>query len=205
MISRRRKLMAGEHLFSEGDDSLLVANVIFGTLKLTISTEDGREQIVGVLYPSDFIGRPFGSISHQSATALSDAMVCVYARPDFDRFAANHPALEHKLLERALDDLDRTRKWMLSLARKSAEEKVATFLLEMSEQLLISGYQKLGGGSTDDFELPFSRQQVGEILGVSTETVSRQITSLKRDRIIDLLSPRTVRILDRSALEELAG
>ena len=128
-MGRRRVLEAGEPLIWEGDDSVLVANVIDGVLKLSSSTEDGREQIVGVVYPSDFIGRPFGGSAGHSVTALTEAKLCVFARSDFDRFASEHPRLEHKLLERTLGELDRTRKWMVLLSRKSAQEKVASFLL----------------------------------------------------------------------------
>ena len=98
-------------------------------LKLSTGTEDGREQIVGVVYPSDFIGRPFGATSGHGVTALTEARVCVFSRRDFDAFAREHPALEHKLLQRTLAELDRTRRWMLLLGRKSASEKLATFLL----------------------------------------------------------------------------
>jgi CRP/FNR family transcriptional regulator len=204
-IGRRRTLDEGESLIWEGDDSVLVANVIEGILKLSTGTEDGREQIVGVVYPSDFIGRPFGATSRHSVTALTDARVCVFARADFDRFASEHPKLEHKLLQRTLSELDRTRGWMLLLARKSAEEKIATFLLEMSERLVEPGCEAPGGGPMDRFDLPFSRQQVGDILGLTIETVSRQMTKLKRDGVIALPTRRAVEIADRPALEALAG
>lgn len=204
-IGRRKTLAAGDPLIWEGDDSLLVANVIDGILKLTNSTEDGREQIVGVVYPSDFIGRPFGPKSGHSVTALTDSRVCIFARSDFDRFANEHPALEHKLLRRTLDELDRTRSWMLLLARKSAEEKVATFLLDMSQRLVDANCETPGQDALDEFDLPFSRQQIGDILGVTIETVSRQVTRLKREGILDLPNRRTVKILDREALEYMAG
>jgi CRP/FNR family transcriptional regulator len=199
-IGRRRSLGAGEPLIWEGDDSILVANVIDGILKLSTGTEDGREQIVGVVYPADFIGRPFGSTTRHSVTALTDARVCVFARADFDRFAGEHPALEHKLLQRTLAELDRTRSWMLLLARKSAEEKIATFLLDMSERL-----SEPGSDPFDRFDLPFSRQQIGDVLGLTIETVSRQMTKLKRDGVIDLPTRRAVAILDRAELEAIAG
>jgi CRP/FNR family transcriptional regulator, anaerobic regulatory protein len=204
-IGRRKVLAAGDPLIWEGDDSMLVANVIDGMLKLTNSTEDGREQIVGVVYPSDFIGRPFGATSNHSVTALTEAKVCLFARTDFDRFAHEHPALEHKLLKRTLDELDRTRSWMLLLARKSAEEKVATFLLDMSERLVDAACEAPHEGPLDMFELPFSRQQIGDILGVTIETVSRQMTRMKREGIIALPTRRSVRILDRCGLMAMAG
>jgi len=203
-IGRRRTLHAGEPLIWEGDDSILVANVIDGILKLSTGTEDGREQIVGVVYPADFIGRPFGATTRHSVTALTDARVCVFARGDFDRFAGDHPALEHKLLQRTLAELDRTRTWMLLLARKSAEEKIATFLVDMAERLAAPD----GKGASrplDRFDLPFSRQQIGDVLGLTIETVSRQMTRLKRDGVIDLPTRRAVQILDREELQALAG
>ena len=203
-IGRRRTLHAGEPLIWEGDDSILVANVIDGILKLSTGTEDGREQIVGVVYPADFIGRPFGATTRHSVTALTDARVCVFARADFDRFAGEHPALEHKLLQRTLSELDRTRSWMLLLARKSAEEKIATFLLDMSERLAQSDSASVEG-PLDRFDLPFSRQQIGDVLGLTIETVSRQMTKLRHDGVIDLPTRRAVKILDRAELAIIAG
>ncbi|HEY7806845.1 MAG TPA: Crp/Fnr family transcriptional regulator [Croceibacterium sp.] len=199
-IGRRRTLRAGEPLIWEGDDSILVANVIAGVLKLSTGTADGREQIVGVVYPADFIGRPFGSTTHHAVTALTDARVCVFTRADFDRFAGEHPALEHMLLQRTLAELDRTRGWMLLLARKSAEEKVATFVLDMSARLAEPGSVPLAR-----FDLPFSRQQIGDVLGLTIETVSRQMTKLKRDGVIDLPTRRAVAILERAELQAIAG
>lgn len=203
-IGRRRTLEAGESLIWEGEQSILVANVIEGILKLSTGTEDGREQIVGVVYPADFIGRPFGATTRHSVTALTDAHVCVFARADFDRFAGEHPGLEHKLLQRTLAELDRTRSWMLLLARKSAEEKIATFLLDMSERLAQPDGRG-GGAALDRFDLPFSRQQIGDVLGLTIETVSRQMTRLKREGVIDLPTRRAVAILDRAVLEAIAG
>ena len=100
-----------------------------------MSLADGREQIVGIVFSSDFIGRPFGKESPYGVTALTDAEVCVFTRAAFDGFAKEHPDLQHKLLERTLDELDRARHWMMLLGRKSATEKVASFLLQMAERL----------------------------------------------------------------------
>ena len=199
---RHHKLVPGQTLLWEGDDSMLVANVIEGVLKLSTSMGDGREQIVGVVYPSDFIGRPFGGKSHYSVTALTDAYVCAFSRRDFDEFARAHPALEHKLLDRTLTELDRARDWMLLLGRKTAPEKVATFLLEMSERLAATGC--VDTGPLDRFELPFGRQQVADILGLTIETVSRQLTALRKRGVIDLPDRRSVVIIDRDSLADIA-
>lgn len=203
-IGRQRDMKAGESLMWEGDDSVLVANVIDGVLKLSTGTEDGREQIVGVVYPSDFIGRPFGSTTGHGVTALTDARVCVFSRRDFDAFAREHPALEHKLLQRTLGELDRTRRWMLLLGRKSASEKLASFLLEMAERMAEPGC-KAPAGMAQKVALPFSRQQIADVLGLTIETVSRQFTRLKDEGVIALPSRREVEILDPDALVAEAG
>ncbi|MBV1917690.1 MAG: Crp/Fnr family transcriptional regulator [Sphingomonadaceae bacterium] len=206
-IGRERKLAPGESLFWEGEDSVLVANVIDGVLKLSTSTEDGREQIVGVVYPSDFIGRPFGGASGHGVTALTEAKVCVFSRRDFDKFASEHPALEHKLLDRTLGELDRTRRWMLWLGRKSAPEKIAAFLLEMVDRLgEVAGCEARSEESAvRQLALPFSRQQIADILGLTIETVSRQFTRLRNEGIVDLPSRREVTIVDYDRLQAEAG
>lgn len=203
-IGRTRSIAAGQTLMWEGDDSLMVANVIDGVLKLSTGTGDGREQIVGIVYPADFIGRPFGMRSQQTVTALSDARVCTFTRGDFDAFARQHPELEHKLLERTLTELDRARHWMLLLGRKSAVEKLASFLLEMSERLVDHHCAKVGE-PLERFTLPFGRQQIADILGLTIETVSRQLTKLRADGYIDLPSRRDIVIKNRGGLAGLAG
>ena len=200
-IGRRRKLSAGEQLMWEGDEAVLVANVIEGVLKLSSHSADGKEQILGLVYPSDFLGRPFGKTSPYGVEALTDAHICVFERTDFDRFAREHPRLEHKLLERTLSELDRTRRWMLLLGRMNAEQKVASFLLEMAERL---GTNQASGPETT-VSLPLSRQQIADVLGLTIETVSRQLTRLRNAGAIDLPSRREIVLRDTADLEARAG
>jgi CRP/FNR family transcriptional regulator, anaerobic regulatory protein len=201
---RRQSVSRGQTLLWEGDDSLLVGNVIEGVFKLSNSTWDGRDQTLGIAYPSDFIGRPFGAKSYQSVTALTDAKVCTFARSDFDRFAQRNPGLEHKLLQRTLTDLDNARHWMLLLGRKSATERVATFLLEAASRLSDEPGDGEEGAPVP-FELPFGRQDIADLLGLTIETVSRQITRLRGEGLIDTPGKRAIVILDRAGLEACAG
>jgi CRP/FNR family transcriptional regulator len=203
-LGRKQRVARGQTLVWEGDDSIIVANIISGILKVSMSTADGREQIVGVVFPSDFIGRPFGQKSPYSVTALSDAELCIFSRSNFDAFARNHPELEHKLLQRTLDELDRAREWMLLLGKKAAPERIATLLLEMSNRLGENGCSADHGG-LDRFELPLDRQQIGDLLGLTIETVSRQLSRLKADGVIALPDRRIVAILDRRRLQDIAA
>jgi CRP/FNR family transcriptional regulator len=201
-MGRRQKVRAGQTLLWEGDGAPVVANVLEGVLKLVVSTADGREQIVGVVFASDFIGRQFGKESPYSVTAMTDAEVCIFNRNNFDEFASAHPDLQQKLLRRTLDELDRARHWMMLLGRKSASEKVASFLLEMSERLTGQGCQSR---ARDGFELPFGRQQIADILGLTIETTSRQLTKMRADGVVDLPSRREIVINDRAAMVDMAG
>jgi CRP/FNR family transcriptional regulator, anaerobic regulatory protein len=202
-LGRKQIVKRGQIVVWEGDESLIVANVIDGVLKVSMSMADGREQIVGVVFPSDFIGRPFGKDSPYSVTALTDAELCVFTRSAFDGFAREHPELEHKLLRRTLDELDRAREWMLLLGKKSAGERIATLLLEMSTRLGEQGCHAVLG-ELNQFDLPLDRQQIGDLLGLTIETVSRQLTKLKSDGLIDLPDRKHVIINDRMRLSELA-
>mgnify|MGYP001552958612 FL=1 len=201
-MGRHHRLSAGQTLIWEGEEALLVANVIGGVLKLSTSLPDGREQIVGVVYPSDFIGRPFGTRTQHNVTALTDAHVCTFSSSDFDRFAREHPDLEHRLLERTLTELDRTRHWLLLLGRMTATEKLAHFLLEMSQRLVRTGCGAIG--PADAFDLPFGRQQIADILGLTIETVSRRLNDMKAKGVIALPSRRRIEILDRATLENMS-
>lgn len=204
-LGRRRRLAAGEQLLWEGDAAVLVANVIEGVLKLATQTADGKEQILGLAYPSDFLGRPFGQTTPYGVEALTDAWICVFGRKDFERFAREHPQLEHKLLERTLAELDRTRRWMLLLGRTTAEQKLASFLLEMAERLSDKGCAGHGDSAARSFTLPFSRQQIADVLGLTIETVSRQLSRLRNEAVIDLPARRQVAILDAGELARRAG
>lgn len=202
-IGRQRHLKAGEPLLWEGDDAIIVANVIEGVIKLYTQTAQGREQILGLAFPSDFLGRPFGQETPYGAEPLTDAFVCVFKRADFDRFAREHPRLEHKLLERTLTELDRTRRWMVLLGRMNAEERLASFLLELSERLAPASCSV--SEAADTLDLPLSRQQIADVLGLTIETVSRHFTRFRREGLIDTPSRRKVAILDRAALAARAG
>ena len=199
-IGRRRQLEAGEQLMWEGDEAVLVANVIDGVLKLASHSADGGEQILGLAYPSDFLGRPFGETAPYGVEALTEAQICVFERKDFDRFARDHPRLEHKLLERTLTELDRSRRWMMLLGRMNAGQKVASFLLELTDRL-----GKAGAGGETLVILPLSRQQMADVLGLTIEPVSRQLSRLRSAGLIDTPSRREIVLRDRRELEELAG
>lgn len=203
-LGRKQRVTKGQTVVWEGDDSVVVANVIEGVLKVSMSISDGREQIVGLVFASDFIGRPFGQQNPYSVTALTDSELCIFSRSTFDSFARRHPELEHKLLRRTLTELDRAHEWMLLLGKKTATERIATLLLEMSARLGETGCSE-DKNALDSFELPLDRQQMGDVLGLTIETVSRQLSLLKAGGVINLPDRRTVTIQDRARLQDLSA
>lgn len=195
-IGRVRHLARGETLAWEGDEALACANLISGVIKLGASTADGREQTVELLYPADVVGRPYADETGFTATALTDAELCLFPRRGFERMIEAHPAMERILLARTLAALDDARRRMLTLGRRSAAERVAGMLIEMEGRLDARGRP---------FELPLTRGEMAEVLGLTIETVSRQLTRLTRAGTIALSGARGVAILDRRALEAETG
>lgn len=198
-IGQRRKVARGETVIWSGDDSVICANLLDGIMKLSASTSDGREQMVGLLYPSDFVGRLYADQAGFTVTALTDAELCVFPRAQFENVLHDHVRMERLLLQRTFSALEDARGRMLTLARRSAEERVAGFLLDMADRVGNAGCQAVDTGPLT-FDLPLTRGQIAELLGLTIETVSRQLTRLKAAGIIALPSLRSVTIRNRTAL-----
>lgn len=196
VVSRRKVVPRGTTLMWAGDESIICGNLLSGVLKITAATADGREQIVGLLYGADFVGRPRAGELPFSITALTDAELCVFPRAPFESMLDDHLNMERLLLHRTMVALDDARSRMLVLARGTSEEKVAGFLLEMAGRLLADGEATL--------ELPLARGQIADVLGLTIETVSRQMTNLRAAGIIALPGGRLVTLLDRGMLMQRA-
>jgi CRP/FNR family transcriptional regulator len=201
-VGRHQALKRGQTVVWQGDESLLVGNVIDGVLKLSVTSAEGKDQTLGIMFPSDFVGRPFGARTQHSVVALTDAHICTFRRSGFDDFARRHPDLEHSLLQRTLLDLDRTREWMVLLGRKSAMARVASFLVAMGER--VGRAVQADGDGTLRFDLPLSRQDIADLLGLTIETVSRQITHLRERGIIETPGRRGIVVLDGESLRDCA-
>lgn len=204
-IARRCHFKAGQIIMSEDVPVDFVGNVVSGVVKLAKMTPDGREQIVGLLFPSDFVGRTFADSPAFSAEAATDVELCSLQKSGFERILADHRVLEHKLLIDTLDELDAAREWMLLLGCKTAAEKIASFLL-----LLVRRSMNVGCGQEPPpnqvvFELPVSRSDIAGYLGMAVETVSRQLSILKADGVIRLVDVQHFLVNDLDRLADIAG
>ncbi len=180
-----------QEMMASGEDIHRYSNILSGVVKLTKLMADGRQQIVGLQFAPDFLGRPFKRQSEVVAEAATDVRVCSFPRPMLEELVHQSPDLERRLHEQNLKELDEARDWMLTLGRKSANEKVASFLLLIALHL---DPEKSHESDSIRFELPLKRADIADFLGLTIETVSRQLTKLRKAGVIEIENTRTVHI-----------
>jgi CRP/FNR family transcriptional regulator len=198
-----RSFQAGQTLIWAGDRMEFVASVVSGVCTLTQTLEDGRTQMVGLLFPSDFVGRPGRTVAPYNVVATTDLLMCCFRRKPFEDIMTRTPHIAQRLLEMTLDELDAAREWMLLLGRKTAREKIASLIAIVARRDAGLNLRRPGGSMS--IELPLTREAMADYLGLTLETVSRQVSALKRDGVISLQGTRTVVIPDFDRLQEEAG
>jgi CRP/FNR family transcriptional regulator len=198
----RRKVEAGTQLVDEAGAVERYANILSGVVKLSKMLRDGRQQIVGLQFAPDFLGRPFESESRLRADAATNVSLCSFPRSALERVMEESPELERRLLKQTLKELDDARDWMLTLGRKTASEKVVSFLVLIAQN--IDPYAARDR-KTASFDLPLTRGDIADFLGLTLETVSRQLTKLRTEGIIEIEGTRRVTIPDVDRLVVRAG
>ncbi len=202
-IKYYRSFQAGQTLIWSGDRMDFVASVVTGVASLTQTMEDGRTQMVGLLLPSDFVGRPGRENATYTVTAVTDLLMCCFRRKPFEELLRSTPHIGQRLLEMTLDELDAAREWMLLLGRKTAREKIASLISIIARR--DTSLNRHTRGKPIVFDLPLTREAMADYLGLTLETVSRQVSSLKRDGIIVLEGSRRVIVPDFDRLTDEAG
>lgn len=195
-----RSFAAGDVILWRGEPLEFVASVVKGVATLSKTMEDGRTQMVGLLLPSDFIGRPGRTEIDFDVTATVDVTLCCFDRVRFETLVQDTPHVAQRLMELALDELDAARDWMLLLGRKTAREKIATFVEMLSRR---SNHDE--GIHPQSIELHMTRDQIANYLGLTLETVSRQFNALKKDGIIDFSDRRHFTVSDLAGLHDETG
>lgn len=196
--TRRVQYPAGAELLADAEPITSYGNVLRGVIKLSKVLEDGRQQVVGLQFAPDLLGRLFASESRVTAEAASDVDLCVVPKSALEALVRENPQLEHRVMLQTLRELDEARDWMVTLGRKTAAEKVASFLY-----LIASHIDPEGAVTT--FDLPLSRADIGDFLGLTIETVSRQVSRLKADGVIEIESYRHVSVPDLARLRLRCG
>ncbi|MEQ8344455.1 MAG: Crp/Fnr family transcriptional regulator [Sneathiellaceae bacterium] len=201
-IVRHRQYRAGQVIMSDHDPVSFLGTVLEGTVKLEKVMADGRKQILGLLFPSDFLGRAHARQSPYFAVALEPVKLCYAEAASFHRLLETFPKLETSLFERTLDALDHSREWMMLLGRKTARERVASILCLLTERRLGEGEAEGGSDGPYTCQIPLTRGDIAEFLGLTLETVSRQFGALKAAGLIEPVSAREVKVPSLAALRE---
>jgi CRP/FNR family transcriptional regulator len=200
LVKERVALKKGGSLYRHGDLMTSVYSIRFGTLKTEHGLPDGRSQVVGFHLPGEILGLDaIGDGHHQSdAIALEDSEACIIRFAEFESLARQIPALQnqfHRILSR---ELTQDQRHLLALGSMRAEERLAGFLLSLSERLAARGY------TNHEFDLRMSREEIGSYIGIQIETVSRLLSRFAEAGLIQV-KQRHVKLIDMDGLYELAG
>lgn len=198
-IATAVELEAGATVFHEGDENTYLFNVVKGAVRLSKLLADGRRQITGFLFPGDFLGLSIANVYAYSAEAITDVSLCRFSRRGLTEFMGQSPKLEHQLLALASNELVEAQEQMLVLGRKTATERVVTFLIKLAERI---GRQ---AGDGWELDLPMTRTDLGDYLGLTTETVSRTMSRLRDKGVICTSGVRSVHVRDANELTTLSG
>lgn len=193
-LGSSRVFVKGEAIFSAGAPAEMFYQVMSGAVRTSQLLRDGRRQIDAFHLPGDIFGIETAEAHRFNAEAIETSTILAYPRSRLDDLVSEGNGFAEQILAAMMQSLERARDHMLLLGRKSAVEKIATFLLDLSQRLSGSGR----------IELPMSRTDIADHLGLTIETVSRTLTQLERDGVIQVPAHRRCIILrDRSILQRL--
>ncbi len=207
-ISYRKRVAPGGIIVREGDPASWCGVIVSGVVKLGKTSPGGRQQIVGLQFASEFFGQPFDETWRLSADAATPVDLCCFSQPAFEALRNKYPAFGGALLQDTVGALNAAREWVFVLGRKTAEEKLASFLLLVAERLGGEGCAR-GACATQaagplTCDLALSRTEISEYLGLRLETVSRQFKKLKEAGVIETSGSRTITFCDVGQLKRLA-
>lgn len=191
-------LPAGAPLVDEGEDDNYIYSITSGSLKCFKLLPDGRRQVTGFMFPGDFLGLTKSDTYINSVEAVTHATLCRMSRKELNKYADTISNLDRRLHEMASEALADVQDQILMLGRKTSEERVATFLLSLSRR---AGER---GGPVNPVEIPMSRDDIGDFLGLTTETVSRTFSRLRKRNLIGQDKERRTEILDFESLREIS-
>jgi CRP/FNR family transcriptional regulator, anaerobic regulatory protein len=204
-LARIRRYTAGATIVGEGEEIPFVGNIVSGVLRMQKTIPDGRQQIVGLLLPSDMFGRVFSHRSHVSIEAATPVTLCCYSRRAFEALLARFPALEHRMLLSVFDELDAAQDWMMLLGCQTVMERIATFLLIIRGRSPGLSATAPNRPTSYEIEVPINRRDMAAYLGTTAESISRSIQELARQGVLRIADACHFEILNERRLIWLSG
>ncbi len=195
--AERHTVPAGQHVFRDGEEVTTFASILSGAVKLIKAGPGGEQHVIGLMYAPEFLGHSFSGRHRFSAIAATDVELCSFPCAAFGQLLLEYPPLERWLFELTVRELDLYRDWTLMLSRKSSYERVASLLLMIARRSGLTGRSAA-------FDLPLTRSEFADYLGLTIETVSRKISQLKGDGVIELRGTRAVIVPDIELLTSAA-
>jgi len=197
-IVHTHRVEGNQTIFSEGDAASNMFNVTAGSAKIYKLLPDGRRQITGFLFSGDFLGLAVNDRYAYSAETVATTSICRFPRRKMDQLMDEFPKLQRRLFRLASNELAAAQDQMLLLGRKTAKEKIASFLVMLAQRAVRRGQRD------NPVHVPMSRADIADYLGLTTETVSRTFTQLKSSGTIRLLEGGKVQITDTGKIYEMA-
>ncbi|NQZ53742.1 MAG: fumarate/nitrate reduction transcriptional regulator Fnr [Piscirickettsiaceae bacterium] len=200
IIKRSNNYKRNQPLFSADKQFLSLFVVRSGSFKTTITANDGREQVTGFYFPGEFIGLDaiHQNVYQSNAEALETSSVCELPYEQMQEFGKEMPQLQIQMLTRLSKELSNDKGLMLLLGKKTADEKLASFLLSLSKRFQVRGF------SATNFHLSMSRGDIANHLGLAVETVSRLFSRFQDDQLINIAG-KSISLRDMEKLEVLCG
>lgn len=191
-----RHLVRGETLFAAGDTDTACATLVMGALKVTHHDSEGHERILALIHPAGFVGEMFAPFAQHDVVALTDSQLCLFARQDMERALDAHPELARALLRRSQEDLHAARELLALGSGRSAREQVGALILALARAASDSPCHP-----AQHFDLPLTRGEMANMLGLTIETVSRALASLEKTGTLTRKGTRGIELLDPARLE----
>lgn len=200
LIKERVRLPKGGVLFHQGDKTEAIYGIRFGSMKTQIEDINGQVQVTGFMLPGEILGLDGLMENRQTshAIALEDTEVCIIRLDEMDRMAMQLPTLQQQMRRIMSREINRAHQLLLTIGSMRSEQRLAAFLLNLSQRLQVLGY------SPHEFLLRMSREEIGNFLGLTLETVSRLFSRFAREGLIRV-QQREVQLLDLAGLQDLAG
>jgi len=198
-ISREKEFKDKETIFLQQENAKNLYNITKGNIKIYRLLSDGRIQIIGFLYPGDFFGSYKKEKYNYSAEAIGEVRVCVFNQESLDNYLEKNMNLAKELLHMTSHELTLAQDRMGVLGKMNASERVAKFILNISQQRARIGWQN------NPVSLPMTRQDIADYLGLTLETVSREITRFKTTNLIKLISSKQLFIVDKEKLDKICN